>query len=177
MNVYLVLSVGLICYFIVPFIIIVFIKNRKVSNVLMTLLLIAFLVILFLGIYCKVYFVDDKVFVKPDFSGEWMSKTVNFKFNIVSKFDFFINLILLIPIGIVTRYLTKDRKAWARILIILVVAFVSGILTELGQFILPIPRSVQLTDSVLNMISVLIGAIVASFYYFIRKKRLKRRRK
>ena len=173
MSVKLVLILGLIFYFVVPFIIIVFVKNKKVSNILMTILLIAFLCVLFVGIYFKVTFVGNKVYAKPDFSGEWFNKTINLRLSNIPKFDFMINIIMLIPIGIVCRYLTQNKKIWARILILIGVAFISGILTELGQYILPIPRGVQLSDSLLNMLSVIIGGIVASFYYLIKKLILK----
>jgi VanZ family protein len=171
-----VLAVGLIFYFIVPFLIIMFINNKKVSNILMCILFAMFLVILFVGIYFKVSFVGNKVYAVPDFSGEWFNKTINLSFSSIPKFDFVINIIMLIPIGIVCRYLTRNKKIWARILILLCVAFISGILTELGQFILPIPRGVQLSDSVLNMISVVIGSVVASVYYLIKKVVFKGRR-
>jgi len=170
MNVYLVLALGLIFYFVVPFIIIVFVKNRTISRVLMFVLFIAFLVVLFIGIYFKVSFVGNKVYAVPDFSGKWFNKTINLSFKNIPKFDLIINIIMLIPIGIVCRYLTHRNTAWKRILILLLVAFISGILTELGQFIMPIPRGVQLSDSLLNMLSVLIGGVVASCYFFIRSK-------
>ena len=177
MNVYLVLALGLVCYFLVPFVIIMFVKNRRVSNVLMVTLFILFLVVLFVGIYFRVSFEGNKVFAKPIFTGEWFNKEINLSFKNIPKFDFVINLIMLIPVGIVCRYLTHRKKVCARIFILIVVAFISGILTELGQFILPIPRGVQLSDSILNMISVLIGGCVASFYYLIKKLVFKNRRR
>jgi len=177
MNVYFVLSVGLLFYFIVPFIIIMFVKNRKISNILMGILFTLFLVILFIGIYFKVSFVNNKVYAVPDFTGEWFNKTINLKLNNIPKFDLVINIIMLIPIGIVCRYLTQRKVVWKRIIILLMVAFVSGILTELGQFIMPIPRGVQLSDSLLNMLSVVIGGVIASFYYLIKGVVLKNRRK
>ena len=170
MNVYLVLAVGLLFYFVVPFLVIVFVKNSKLSNFFITILFVIFLGILFVGIYFKVSFVGNKVYAVPNFSGEWFNKTINFSFKNIPKFDLVINIIMLIPIGIVCRYLTKKKKLWARILILLVVAIISGICTELGQFILPIPRGVQLSDSLLNMGSVLIGGIVGSVYFAIRNK-------
>lgn len=177
MNIYLVLAVGLICYFIVPFIIIMFVKNKRVSNALMFTLLAVFLVVLFVGIYFRVSFVGNKVYAVPNFSGEWFNKTINVSFKNIPKFDLVINLIMLIPIGIVCRYATNKKPLWKRILILVVVAVVSGVLTELGQFILPIPRGVQLSDSVLNMISVLIGGCVASLYYVFKNLVFKNRRR
>lgn len=168
MNVYLVLALGLIFYFLVPFIVIMFVKNKKAGNIIMSTLFAMFLVVLFIGIYFKVSFVGNKVYAVPDFSGKWFNKTINISFSSIPKFDFLINIIMLIPIGIVCRYLTQNKKFVKRLLILICVAFVSGILTELGQFILPIPRGVQLSDSLLNMLSVLIGGAVASFYYLLK---------
>lgn len=177
MNIHLVLAVGLVFYFVVPFIIIMFIKNRKVSNILMSVLFAVFLVILFVGIYFKVSFVGNKVYAVPDFSGEWFNKTINLSFKNIPKFDFVINIIMLIPIGIVCRYLSQKKSALKRVLILIIVAVISGVLTELGQFILPIPRGVQLSDSILNMISVVIGGIVASIYYLIKSFVFKNKRR
>ena len=175
MNVYLVAAIGLFFYFIVPFLIIVFVKNRKVSNFLMGTLFVMFLIVLFVGIYFKVSFVDNKVYAVPDFSKQWFNKTINFSFVNIPLFDLIINIIMLIPVGIFCRFATRFKFAWVRILILLVVAVLSGILTELGQYILPIPRGVQLSDSLLNMGSVLIGGIIGSIFFAIKKKRNKRR--
>ncbi len=65
MSVHLVLAIGLIFYFIIPFLIIVFVKNQRVSKLLMSILFVAFLAILFVGIYFKVSFVDNKVYAVP----------------------------------------------------------------------------------------------------------------
>lgn len=174
MSVYLVLAIGLVFYFIIPFIIISFVKSRRVSKIFMMLLFIVFLVVLFIGIYFKVSFVNNKVYAVPDFSGKWFNKTINLSLTNIPKFDFVINIIMLIPVGIVCRFLNQRKEVWKRILILVLVAFISGILTELGQFILPIPRGVQLSDCLLNMLSVLIGGIFASLCFAVRKKIIKR---
>ena len=175
MNIYLVLAIGLIFYFIIPFIVIVFVRNKRVSNGIMLILFILFLAVLFVGIYFRVDFVDNKVYAIPNFSGEWFNKTISFSFKNISKFDIVINLVMLIPVGIVCRYLTNRKNTLKRVLILLCVAFISGVLTELGQFILPIPRGVQLSDSLFNMASVLIGGCVGSVYYAVKNIIFKRR--
>ena len=164
MNIYLALVLGVMFYFLVPFFIVVFVKNAKVKNVLITIMFISFLVALFIGIYFKVSITNNKVLVTPDFSGNWCSKKINFSFSNITRFDFLINIVMLIPIGMLTIYLMQRKKLWQKILVLCLVAFVSGILTELGQFILPIPRSVQLSDSILNIISVVMGGLIMSVY-------------
>lgn len=169
MNVYLILALGLTFYFIVPFLIIMFVKNKKASNVLMFILFVTFLVVLFLGIYCKVSFLDNKVFINFDFSGDWFNKEINWSLTNITKFDFVINIIMLLPVGMVCRFLTNSKSIWIRIIILISVSIVSGFLTEFGQFVLPIPRGVQLSDSLLNAGSVIIGGAVAEFYYLLKR--------
>ena len=120
--------------------------------------------------FCACFAVENKVYAVPDFSGKWFNKTINLSFNNIPKFDFVINIIMLIPVGVVCRYLTQNKSFFKRVLILIIVAVVSGILTELWQFILPIPRGVQLSDSLLNMISVLIGGVFAEICFIIKNK-------
>ena len=175
MNVYLVLAVALIFYFIIPFIVIVFVRNRKISNAILGVMFAVFLIVLFVGIYFKISFVNNKVFAVADFSGKWFNKEINLSFKNIPKLDLFVNLVMLIPIGIVCRYLTYRKKLSIRIVILLIVAILSGVLTELGQFIMPIPRGVQLSDCVFNIISVLVGGIFASLCFVIKKAIYKNR--
>ena len=177
MNVYLVLAIATLFYFIIPFMVIVFIKNRKICTFFMVTLFLMFLVVLFVGIYFKVSFINNMVYAVPDFSGEWFDKTINLSFANISTFDLVINLVMLIPVGVFCRYATRNKFIGSRILILLLVAVISGVLTELGQFILPVPRSVQLSDSLLNMVSVLIGGFVGVICFSVRKNKNKRRRK
>ena len=169
MNIWLVLLLGLLFYLVVPFVVIMFVKNKRISNIITICLTVVFLIVVFLGIYCNVVFDVNKVFIKFNFSGQWCNKPINWSLLNISKLDFIINITMLIPIGIICRYFTANKNIRHRILLLLIVAVISGILTELGQYVLPIQRSVQLSDCLLNILSVVIGGAVASFYYILKK--------
>ena len=67
---------------------------------------------------------------------------------------------MMIPIGIATLYFVRNKKIRTKIFVIILVSCLSGVIIELLQFILPIPRGVEVADGVLNMLSVSIGALI-----------------
>ena len=68
-----------------------------------------------------------------------------------------INLVMMTPLGVfVWRY---DRSFWKNLLFAFLFGFVLGVIIETSQFILPIPRTVQVQDAVFNGISSVIGML------------------
>jgi len=169
MNVYVVLALGLVFYFVVPFIVIVFGKSKSIGSIIISILSLLFLMALVIGLYSTLTFKNNAVFFNFDFTNLWFNKNINWQLKLPTKFDFIINIILLIPVGVACRYFTQNKKLGIRIIILTIVAFVTGILTELGQYILPVYRSVQLTDTLLNIISVILGGCFASLCFVIKK--------
>lgn len=167
---WLVLTIGILCYLVLPLIIWGCVKNEKTKNVLTIIFFSLYCVVLFCGVFGAVAPGAEKVKIIFDFSGKWAAKTINWGFGGISTFDLVINLVMLIPVGMAALYFARKKSITAKLLIIIVVALLSGFLIELFQFILPIPRGVQLSDAVLNAVSVAIGALLAWLYLAMIKR-------
>ena len=171
----LVIVLGAICYFILPFLLWALIKNQKLKTILTTIFICLYLGVLFVWVIGKLSISSKYIIVDFDFSGEWCAKNIRF-FEYISTFDLVINLVMLFPIGMYIYYLAQRKKWWAKILMLLGFGLLTGLFIETCQFILPIPRSVQFSDAVFNMISIFVGGLIAwgEIWFinkFIRKNR------
>ena len=110
----LILVMGIIIYFIVP-VFLWFNKGKKSTKIIVDILFGVYLVVLFLGVTCRVSFDSVSTHIDFDYSGKW----------IVS----------------------------------LVIGLMLGLGIELMQYALPVPRSPQVTDILLNGCSVCLGAL------------------
>ncbi len=166
----LALIILIICYIIIPFFVFQFARNSKIGKIITIVSLVTFCVVLFFGITSKLTFIEEKVLIELDYSSDWCSKTINFSLTNIMSTDFIINITMLIPIGLSLFYLMKCSN-WKKFDIIFVIGLVTGILLETIQFILPVPRSVELSDVLLNTISTVFGGgIGIMFDTMFRKK-------
>lgn len=166
---WLVLVIGVLSYFLLPFSIWC-IKNKGVRTALTILFFVMYLGVLFCGVFGKLSIAEDKIVVKFDFSGEWFAKTINWSLNRIGTFDLVINLVMLFPIGMLIVYFARKRKWWVKLILLIVLGFLSGAFIETCQFVLPIPRGVQLSDALLNMTSTFAGGMIAWIYIAIIQK-------
>ena len=168
-NTTLTLILGIICYIVLPFLVLLFVKNDKRLKVITIVLLCLYLVILLIGVWGEIDVNRHNITINFDFSGKFCSKKINFNFKNLTTFDILINLFMLIPIGMAIAFLKKTSYLKS-LLIFALVGLICGFAIELTQFILPIQRSVQLSDVIFNMISVLIGGIIGKLYLILLKK-------
>ncbi|MBP3431993.1 MAG: VanZ family protein [Clostridia bacterium] len=129
-----------------------------------------YLVVLFIGVFAELDINSSVVSFKFDFVGTWCSKTINFTFSNITTFDLVINLVMLIPVGMFVFYLSINKKPMTKIILLLAFGLLAGVFIETLQFILPIQRSVQFSDAILNMISTLIGGLIAWDYLWVISK-------
>ncbi|MGN1201476.1 MAG: VanZ family protein [Candidatus Caccovivens sp.] len=162
-NLVFVLIFVCFCYLVLPFLLLC-IKNRNIKNVAIYCAFVCFLAVLFVGVFGKIDFDSQYVTIGFDFDGQWCSKTFNCSFSNLTTFDVITNLVMLIPIGMFVYYFLSSKKWWLRLLTLFGIGILSGTLIETFQFILPIQRSVQLSDIVFNTISVLFGGLLCKFY-------------
>lgn len=168
-NLILAITLGCVCYLVIPFTILC-VRNKKAQRILSIICLFLFDIILLVGVWGKIDITANEVQISFDFAGKWCAKNIDWTISKISTFDLVINLVMLIPIGIFVCFWSKDKPIQARILLLIASGFLSGTLIELSQFILPITRSVQLTDVLLNTASVLIGGIICMIFILIISK-------
>ena len=145
LNTLFVLICGILYYFILPFIIFFCVKNTKLKNILMAIYLIIFLMVLFVGVFSTISINWENISFVFDFSHGWCSKSINLALKNLQLFN-------------------NKKPFYVKIILLIIVGLMSGLLIEGLQFVLPVQRSVQLSDVLLNTISVLLGGV---FYNII----------
>lgn len=166
----LIIILGALFYFILPFILWACFKNEKLKTILTICFFSLYLVVLFIGVFGKLDINDNVVSFSFDFSGSWCAKPINFSLASISIFDLVINLVMLIPVGMLASYLMRNKSPFIKIICLLGLGILTGLFIETCQFILPVPRSVQLSDALLNTVSVFVGGLIAWLYLWIIKK-------
>ncbi|MBE7074126.1 MAG: hypothetical protein E7379_03440 [Clostridiales bacterium] len=166
---WLVLCVGVLCYFALP-IAIWCIRKDRVRNILTIVFFCMYLIVLFCGVFGSLAISENQIIVDFDFGGQWCSKTIKWSLSHIATFDLVINLLMLIPVGMMIYYFARKKQWWAKLLILIGFGLLTGLLIETCQFVLPIPRSVQLSDVLLNCLSVTVGGLIAWGYLAIIKK-------
>jgi VanZ family protein len=174
LNIPLILIVGIISYFVVPFVLLICKRNKSIFT-LVWILFAIFIVILLCGVLSQYAIVDWNYILHFDFSYH-VEKSINWEFWNVGIIDMLINIFMLIPIGQVVAYFAKTESK-ANILVMLVLVGLGvGLTIETLQYLLPINRSVQLSDVILNSFSVVLGGVVVWFYEWIIIKLFKSKR-
>lgn len=165
----LILILGVLSFFVLPFGIWC-IKNEKVKNILTICFFCLYLGVLFCGVFGKLSIGEKVVKIDFDFGGQWCAKTIRWSPTNIGTFDLVINLVMLFPVGMIIFYFVRKKKWWARLLCLIGFGLLTGLLIETCQFILPVPRSVQLSDALLNMTSAFVGGMIAwGYLWFIEK--------
>lgn len=163
-----VLVIALICYFILPIILMSLIKNTKTLKIITWIFLAIYLGILLLGVWARVSIINGVVRIEFDYSYGFFNKGVSWGFLGLKTIDVLLNLVMLMPIGVASCILSP--KPFVKHLIGgICVGLILGIVIEFGQFILPVNRSVQLSDVIFNAISVCLGVIAGKLMMKITK--------
>ena len=155
---------GIACM-VVPLILMMTVKPKPLKIVTIVLLLL-YCVVLLIGVWGKLDIGWDTCHITFDWTYNWCAKTINWHPIPTTTFDFVINLIMLIPIGMALFVLLPQHKG----VLSIIIGFLIGFLIECSQFVLPIYRSVQLSDVLLNMMSVAFGCLIGWIYDKITKK-------
>lgn len=174
LSIPLILIVGILSYFVIPFILLCCCKGRLTSTIIWILFAV-YIVVLLCGVLSKYNIVDRDYILYFDF-GYYSNKAINWRFWKVGIVDVLINIIMLIPIGQVIAHFVKTKSKTKVLIVLLVSGLLSGIVIETLQYILPINRSVQLSDVIFNIISVVLGGLNIWLYEWIIKKLFKSKR-
>lgn len=129
-------------------------------------MLIMYAIILFFGITSRIVIDNNFAIVSLDYSANWCDKTINFSLLKIDKIDLLINIVMLIPIGLTVVYF-NNKSIVSKFVVLVIVGVVMGVSLETIQFILPVIRSVQLSDVLLNTFSVVLGGIIGLLYNFV----------
>lgn len=154
-SIYLFLGIMAGVGVVLPVVMKIFFSRTKACKIVSWCVLVWFVITILLLTLGKVS-VGSTVKIEFDFGGKWCDKHIWWFDNWQWK-DVIINLVMMTPLGVfVWRY---DRSFWKNLLFAFLFGFVLGVIIETSQFILPIPRTVQVQDAVFNGISSVIGML------------------
>lgn len=158
LNTRVVAIIALACFFVLPVLLVCLIKNKKVLNTIIWSVFGFYLLCLILGVWAKVGITRTKITISLDYSYGFCSESIRWGFNRLGFFDVWINLVMLIPVGVMLAFYSKKNfvktLCWS-----LVIGLLLGFVIEAVQFILPVKRYIQLSDVVFNSISVVLGVL------------------
>lgn len=172
-SILIVIIAFVLFYIVLPLIIYLLARKTKVGKIIVVICSVLFGIVLFFGITSRVSIADKIVVIDFDYTNKWFNKTINFNIFDIDKIDFIINLSMLVPIGLVVIYFNK-RKLPNKLLMLTLIGLMMGLALETLQYILPVYRTVQLSDIILNTFSVVIGGVCGIVYDLIFNKLTKR---
>lgn len=172
LNTILVFVILIVFYFLVPVLALFLRDNDKIYRKFRAIYLSLFFIVLIIGVLGKIDLNKNVVYIGFDFSSGFFNKTIITKFP-KFKFDIYINLIMLLPIGeFVFIENLKKGKFFSEFDSFLYGVLI-GIVIEFLQFVLPVDRLVQISDIIYNGISSLIGFIIFSLIFYFYKMIIK----
>ena len=156
-------------FFAVPIVCYLF-CSQQVLQKWRCLLLAFYVLVLLIGVTGHVVFDGNVVHVDYLFTKEWGNKDMSWGFAELSWIDFALNILMLIPIGAFIASGQKKRKVWQTIMLACLVGMLVSLGIETLQYILPVERSVQFSDTLFNTVSAGLGAIMILAFINLRPK-------
>lgn len=168
------ISIFAISFCLFPILLAVFFRYKKFNSIFAVVLLIIYLIVLCIGVFTFVKINSDYVSVSFDYSSAFLNKKIDWSLNKIKFSDFIINIVILMPVGVVVALfgVYKKNNLFPLGIKLLLIGFIIGLSIECGQFFLPIVRSVQLSDVVLNTCSCFFGGMW--FLFLLKIMRAKR---
>ena len=146
---------------------VLFVNNKKILKLVATIVFVIYLSMLVVGVFS-----NDSNLSKISFEAtqKWASKQIDWSPMPNKISDFFINIIMLIPIGLYLGIMCKKPLIKS-----IVIGFCVGFFIEFMQFVLPISRSPQLSDMLLNGLSSVLGCLYIMLIMWTKQKNRKKK--
>ncbi len=143
--------------------------NSRQARIVNTSLVIIYTLMLMIGVLFSVKISNTTARLTLDLSGKFCDIDKISLYDLTPT-NIVINLMILLP------YAPHIRKVSHKnyLLNCLMFGVFIGLSIELIQFILPVPRTVELTDILYNAISLFLGGIIVKFTLFVVDKRHKK---
>lgn len=149
----------IVMFFVAPIVCYLLCK-RPALNKLRYLFLALYSILLLVGVTCHIEFVDGGVDISYQFAQTWGDKNMYWGFADLTLTDFAFNILMLIPIGAYIASSDRKKKWWQVILYSMLIGLFVSLAIEATQFILPVERTVQFSDTFFNTLSAGLGAIM-----------------
>lgn len=138
----------------------VLINNKRLLKIFGIVFFILFLTVLSLLVFGNVVFKNGNIILSFSANAKWFSML--FLWGSFTKSNILLNLVMLFPVSLFVLSLNTKHS----FIKTTVISFVISVVVELLQFVLPIERTTEVLDIVLNTISGMLGF---GFYYLVFK--------
>lgn len=153
-----------IFFFIIPPILYIFLsKHKKALYIIFSILFILYIIILLVGVFGSIQKNDDTTTISLIFDNSLWAKG-NFAIASSSAFNILVNLVLLFPLGEYIAIICKKP-----ILKTILISFACAFMIEFLQFLLPVSRTTELLDLILNTISGILGTLYILLIKYLSK--------
>ena len=157
MDYRIILAILLLFFAIIPIVNFLVIKNEKIIKVIFLILAIIYCILICIGVFFKVN-LAQKITITLFENVESVNKSFSFYPFAKTLTDFLINILMFVPLGFLLSPIIKKHTLIKTLLI----GLIFSTFIELMQLLLPIVRSPQLSDIILNTLSCLIGGLCFS---------------
>lgn len=162
-NLYVLACLFFFGLFVLPFSAMIIFKNKRtVLKIIMSIFLVIYLSSIFVGTTAEITTKKTSMIIDYNFSAGWFSMSFLWAGSTIT--NFFINIIMMFPMGLFVFSFCKEHLVLKTILF----SFILSFIIETYQFILPVARNTEILDLVLNTLS---GTISA--YFMLAMKKLK----
>ena len=168
LNTPVVLIFLIFLFLIMPILLVVLVKSRKAVKTILYCIFVVYIAFLIIGVFTQVSINKQYVYIAFNYS-QYTQKPINWTLKVENLIDVLINLVMLLPVGIVLYFRLKKGFLW-RIVSGAIVGLGIGVIIETCQYFLPVNRACQLLDVLLNAISVGVGTCLGRFCEHLYKK-------
>ena len=134
------------------------------------LLFALYFIVLLIGITANISFDGNILKVDYVFVSEWGNKNMYWGFENISALNIVFNILMLIPVGAFIASDLKERKPVFTILLSCLIGLIVSLGIETVQYILPVDRVVEFSDTLFNTISAGLGAGMILIFAKLRPK-------
>ena len=164
-----------ILFCILPLILINFCKNKKVNKIYSIIGIIIYIILILLFTIPARNFSFKEIILQFNPDSNWFNKIINLQFWKHSVSDALINILMFIPLGILFFQYEKNENKKNTIIKSFIFGFCFSLCIEILQFILPFKHYPDLSDLILNTLSLGIGTFISFIIYkIINKIKLKK---
>lgn len=157
-NAWIIAGVVFVIFYCLPIIFFCWCKDEKLWHKFSVIFLILYLITLIIGVWAKVKISNGQVLIAFDYTFS-QQKPIDWGFSGIKLLDILINFVMLVPLGVI--FSVNCRKAiFCKLTIGLVIGLAIGVVIEVGQLLLPVERTPQLSDVIFNSLGMGTGTAV-----------------
>ena len=168
-NLALSITLLVIAFFVLPIVCYITCPRSKLDKIRYFCIAV-YTIVLLIGVTSHITFSDGLVHIDYTFAKIWGDKDMFWGFADLTILDVLFNLLMLVPIGAYIASSDRERSIGQVLGISCIIGLIISLVIETTQYILPVDRVVQFSDTLFNVISAGLGAMMIYAFKGLRKK-------